>query len=77
VSWRVVFTRQAQKDAKKLAGALLKSKTEKLLELLGNPFETPPPYEKFEVTCQEHTRGESTSSTALFMKSTRTRRWSR
>jgi len=45
--WRVVFTRQAQKDAKKLAASGLRSKAEKLLELLReNPYKTPPDYEK-------------------------------
>jgi len=45
--WRVVFTRQAQKDAKKLSAAGLKSKAEKLLDLLReNPYQTPPPFEK-------------------------------
>jgi len=45
--WRVVFTNQAQKDAKKLAKSGLKSKAEELLTILSrNPFQTPPPYEK-------------------------------
>lgn len=47
VKWTLVYTRQALKDAKKLAAAGLK---EKALELLGiferNPYETPPPFEK-------------------------------
>ena len=47
VKWRVVYTRQAQKDAKKIAAAGLRPKTEKLLEILAtNPFQNPPPYEK-------------------------------
>ena len=47
VKWRIVYTRQAQKDAKKIATAGLRQKTEKLLEILSkNPFQTPPPYEK-------------------------------
>lgn len=45
--WRLAYTRQAQKDAKKLVSAGLKSKAEKLLEILAaNPFQNPPPYEK-------------------------------
>ena len=45
--WKVVFTKQAQKDAKKLSTSGLKSKAEKIIELLEyNPYETPPPYEK-------------------------------
>jgi len=47
VKWRVVCTRQAQKDAKKIAAAGLRPKAEKLLEILSrNPFQSPPPYEK-------------------------------
>jgi len=47
VTWRIVYTRQAQKDAKKIAAAGLKPKAEKLLEILSkNPFQTPPPFEK-------------------------------
>jgi len=48
VSWRVLFTRQAQKDARKLASAspALKEKAQQLLTLLAdNPFTQPPPYE--------------------------------
>ncbi|HBZ56434.1 MAG TPA: Txe/YoeB family addiction module toxin [Syntrophobacteraceae bacterium] len=47
MSWRVVFTKQAQKDAKKLAAAGLKGRASQLLEILGdNPYQPPPPYEK-------------------------------
>jgi Txe/YoeB family toxin of toxin-antitoxin system len=47
VSWRVVFTRQAQKDARNLASAGLKDKAQVLLGILAeNPFQTPPAYEK-------------------------------
>ncbi len=48
MSWRVLYTRQAQKDARKLAAAApaLTAKAEKLLELLAeDPFRQPPPYE--------------------------------
>jgi len=45
--WRVVFTKQARKDAKKLSDAGLRSKAEALLEILReNPYQIPPPYEK-------------------------------
>jgi Txe/YoeB family toxin of toxin-antitoxin system len=45
--WRVVFTKQAKKDAKKLSAAGLRSNAETLLEILQNdPHQTPPPYEK-------------------------------
>jgi Txe/YoeB family toxin of toxin-antitoxin system len=47
VKWRIVYTRQAQKDAKKIAATGLRPKAEKLLEILSeNPFQTPPSYEK-------------------------------
>jgi len=47
VTWRIVYTKQAQKDAKKIATAGLKLKAEKLLHILPkNPFQTPPPFEK-------------------------------
>jgi len=47
VSWRLVFTKQAQRDAKKIARSGLKPQTAKLLEILQNdPYQNPPPYEK-------------------------------
>jgi Txe/YoeB family toxin of toxin-antitoxin system len=47
VSYHLVFTKQAQKDAKKLASTGLKSKAELLLDILADdPFQNPPPYEK-------------------------------
>ena len=47
VSWKLIYTKQAQKDAKKLAQSGLKSKAKQLLELLAtNPWQNPPPYEK-------------------------------
>ena len=45
--WRVVFTKHAQKDAKKLSAAGLRPKAEKLIEILRkNPCQNPPPFEK-------------------------------
>jgi len=45
--WRVVFTRQARKDAKKLSGAGLRPKAEYLLEVLHeDPLQNPPSFEK-------------------------------
>ena len=45
--WGVVFTKQAQKDAKKLSDAGLRPKAEKLIEILRkNPYKFPPPFEK-------------------------------
>lgn len=47
MTWRLVYTRQAQKDAHKLASAGLKDKAQHLLDIIKvNPFQTPPPYEK-------------------------------
>lgn len=47
MTWRLVFTKQAQKDAKKLASSGLKPKGQELLAILSeNPFQRPPPFEK-------------------------------
>ncbi len=47
MSWELVYTKQAQKDAKKLASSGLKSKAKYLLQVIEeNPFQTPPPFEK-------------------------------
>jgi Txe/YoeB family toxin of toxin-antitoxin system len=47
VNWRLVFTKQAQKDAKKIAQSGLKTQALKLIEILqNNPYQNPPPYEK-------------------------------
>jgi toxin YoeB len=47
VAWQVLFTKQAQKDAKKIAKAGLRVKAESLLAVLSrNPYQNPPPYEK-------------------------------
>ena len=47
MKWQVVFTKQAQKDAKKLTADGLRSKAERLLAILRkNPYHTPPPFEK-------------------------------
>jgi len=47
VKWRIVYTKQAQRDARKIATAGLRQKAEKLLNVFSqNPFQTPPPYEK-------------------------------
>lgn len=46
VSYQLVYTKQAQKDAKKLASSGLKPKAQELLKLLAeDPFQSPPPYE--------------------------------
>jgi len=47
VKWQLYYTKQAQKDAKKLASAGLKTKAQALLKLIEeNPYQNPPAYEK-------------------------------
>jgi len=47
VNWTLVYTKQAQKDARKLAESGLKPKAQVLLDVLAeNPWQNPPPYEK-------------------------------
>ena len=47
VKWVIVYTKQAQKDAKKIARSGLKKKVVELIEILeSNPYQTAPPYEK-------------------------------
>ncbi len=47
MTWKLVYTGQAQKDAKKLARSGLKPNALELLEIIRkNPFQNPPPYEK-------------------------------
>jgi len=47
VNWRLVYTKQAKKDAKKLSRSGLKPQTERLLAILKeDPYRTPPPYER-------------------------------
>ena len=47
MTWRIVYTNQAKKDAGKLARSGLKPQAQKLLEILGrDPYQSPPPFEK-------------------------------
>ncbi|RME11472.1 MAG: Txe/YoeB family addiction module toxin [Bacteroidetes bacterium] len=47
MSWKLVYTKQAQKDAKKLVSSGLKKKAQELLQIIEqNPYQNPPPYEK-------------------------------
>lgn len=47
MSWSLVYTKQAQKDAKKLASSHLREQTQSLLDIIqADPFQNPPPYEK-------------------------------
>lgn len=46
MNWQIVYTKQAQKDAKNLASAGLQAKAEQLLVVLaGNPYQNPPPFQ--------------------------------
>ena len=46
MSWTLVYTKQAQKDAKKIASSGLRPNVERLLGIIAvDPFRTPPPYE--------------------------------
>ncbi len=45
--WKIVYTKQAQKDAKKIASSRLRPKVERLINtIVENPLQTPPPFEK-------------------------------
>lgn len=47
MSWSLVYTKQAQKDARKIASSNLQAQAERLLDLLAEePFRNPPPYER-------------------------------
>lgn len=47
MSWRLVFTKQAQKDAKKIAQSGFKTQASRLLDILReDPYQDPPPYER-------------------------------
>ena len=47
MSWEIVYTKQSQEDAQKLAASGLKTKAQTLLAVIReNPFQNPPPYEK-------------------------------
>jgi len=47
VSWKLIYTKQAQQDARKLASSGLKKKAQELLRIIErNPSQNPPPYEK-------------------------------
>lgn len=47
MSWKLVYAKQASKDAKKLSASGLKGKAQELLAIVAsNPFQNPPPYEK-------------------------------
>ena len=71
MSWRVLFPRQAQKDARKLASAspALKAKAERLIALLKeDPYQQPPPYEALVGDLKGRVPVGSTSNTVSFTK---------
>ena len=48
VKWRIVYTKQAQRDTKKIKSSGLKEKAEELLKIIErNPFQNPPAYENY------------------------------
>lgn len=47
MSWRLIYTKYAKKDAKRLSHSGLKPQAERLLDILReDPYRTPPPYER-------------------------------
>lgn len=47
MSWELIYTKQAQKDAKKMSASGLKAKAQEILNIVKtNPYQNPPPYEK-------------------------------
>ena len=47
VIWKIVYTKQARKDAKKISASGLRSQTERLIKILEeNPYQDPPPFKK-------------------------------
>ncbi len=47
MNWSIVYTKQAQKDARKIASSNLKPQAQRLLHILAaDPFQNPPPFEK-------------------------------
>ena len=47
MNWYVVYSKQARKDAKRIASSNLKAQAQRLLDIIAeNPFQNPPPYEK-------------------------------
>jgi Txe/YoeB family toxin of Txe-Axe toxin-antitoxin module len=62
VSWRILYTKQAQEDAKRLASAGLKEKAQGLLRVPeDDPFQSPPPYEKLVKVLRMWTQYDRTS----------------
>lgn len=76
MSWQVVFAKHAEKDAKKLVAAGLKSKAQELLALLANePLQNPPHFEKFMGDLTGRTPDASTSSGGWSMRSSSRSGW--
>ena len=54
VEWKIVYTRQAQRDARKIVAAGLRPKAGRILEILSqNPVQAPPPFEKLSGDLEE------------------------
>ncbi len=78
MSWKLVFSKHALKDARKLSRSGLKQKATALLDLLReDPFRRPPPYEKLVGDLSGRIRGESTSSIGLSTRSKPRLKWSK
>ena len=69
MTWRLVYTRQAQKDARKLAASGLREKAQALLSVIQkDPFQNPPPYEKLVGDLAGLIRAASISSIASYTR---------
>lgn len=75
MSWRIVFTKQAQKDAQKLSVAGLRTSAQKLLEVLAeNPLQFPPHSNALSATLRAPIRGESISIIGWYTRYSKNRR---
>jgi len=76
--WQVFFTKQAQKDGRRLDSAGLRRKAEELLTILAiDPFRKPPPFEKLRGVCMAHIPAALIFNTAWCIKSSKTNASSR
>ncbi len=67
MKWKIILSKQATKDAKKLTRANLAKKTQKLLKIIEtNPYK--PPYEKLKAISTATIQGELTSNTDLYIR---------
>ena len=76
MSWELLYTKQAQKDAKKLAASKLKKKAKAILEVIEkDPYQNPPPYEKLIGDLGVHIQEESIYSIEWYIKFMRMSAW--